>query len=508
MRQTKELILEQNRNSLRQTCTNILSSVCQDGYRSLQHRMNEGYSDLKLQIEDQFRTTINAERDIKNQNIQDLKSQNHPPALLVRLTEERQTQFEAEEARLREQLKSKVQLLSNRHQLRLDILAQEYGRMLQNPSIQDRVKAYMASHGEALIQSLDQGVLVCEQYHIWAMSDPSLIQDAFDCQRKDAPWRQWYQQILHQFQDMTNAVHPIFQETTKEQYKFLLNQADDTPKSSYLNQEIWLNLPFPAVIPNAIDDQTYQMWSRDFLFGRQRVKELYAEQARQGLVSLSENRNNAHIDFHRMDVFRALIALQPPLKSEKAHVLFPCLPLSIEEWSHIANDPAVDKIVLNLNTEEDPVWVPIYRSASGEWIAILPQWHAGSEFTSLMAQFLKEKWPSRLSPPTIEYGQMDPHLGKTGKQSGISEKTIWHAIMISRVLPCVLANKTQELEQYRSVLPLQTGIEVAVVYSVRAKGEHPTRSHHLEAYITSSMQDPAVRNPTLIPDIVWQPSLN
>lgn len=398
---------------------------------------------------------------IKKEKREELQaSQKEEQDALKAEQQEEKKQVEAEETQKERDAHNR---LKTQYDATIVKLSPEHNRTKQR-LLSDFVNRY-------IMTGLDQITLGIDSFfsqHPWAADDKELICACFLATAKDTPWENWYQKLTSTLSSAGTSIWSKCKFGILDEYSTFLNQTNPLdPAIKQYDGVCTSTIPKLNLQATALDP-----YMRAFLYATKQIVPLYVNNHRRGIKSFSytENesvRSSVDLVFRRIDWLRLLHLLKTRSNHTDRGHLYSILPLSIEEISRFTPEPSIKSILLNVGTEQAPLWILINREARG-WSAFLPE---GTQFSALQ-QNIRDALgtlPSNMSPINIQTVAMDGHYLDAPDASSMSSTLIWHAVLGSRVLPFhfgyhVTGSKT--LANYRHTIPISSLLEASLTSAI------------------------------------------
>ena len=333
------------------------------------------------------------------------------------------------------------------------------------------------------------------EQHAWATADDILLRDIYATDRLDAPWNSWYDAASTIMQSVGSRTWGMLNYASLSGYTAWV--AQDNPLDTQLavfDQYCQRSIPTLTLSESVMTANL-----RNYLYSPDKLSQLYPTQQRSGIKNFAythDERDSIDLCFRRVDWLRVIEASLPwsTRYASKARdkSMSPVLTLSLDEAQGYLNDVGV--IVLNVGTEEDPIWTLMHRSLSAKWTIFIPSSDENDSVNGLSG-LIQERVSTTLgSKIALNFAMVNLDKHDTEEQNqrhslgnGPSGTTrvmqLWTAVLASRVLPfCLECNtvKGAKLDNYRNQLPLSVLMESALGSAVLREDLHPPYKYRQE----------------------------
>lgn len=329
--------------------------------------------------------------------------------------------------------------------------------------------AFVTKQVQGGLQNICDAVSFFVEQHLWATTDSVLVLDAYAVDRYTAPWHLWCEAVSNVMNSVGsntwgNVAFSNFDGYVKWAAKVKPLDEEVNAFAQYCQKKIpILSLSDREMTPNL----------RNYLYAPSQLSALYVNQQRSGIKNFAytadDRASSIDLCFRRVDWLRVIEAMLPwsPCYSALGQAtMSPVLALSLDEVSSYLKNNTVKIIVLNVGTENEPLWT-LMRYGTNQLDIFVPT-SADNAFAKDLSERIKNQVNCVLNPIKINFVTVNIDQHDIEKQVQTADITgqLWTAVLATRVLPfcleCNTVGKGVTLDRYRHQLPFSVLMESAL----------------------------------------------
>lgn len=390
-----------------------------------------------------------------------------------KIRNERRGLFEQQNPPLEVKYQSDIQAAQDKESRDLNELNQinaAITRKTQDEFVRIKAKyddAFLLSHISQGLNAISAAVPRFYTEHSELSNDPELIRACFRVSREATPWSNWRHAVL-------NVMNGFRYKTFCAERLTYMNDMPDwvnktMPFSEVMDQfeaDCKRYIPVVTLEPAIVDP-----YMRCFLYAPTQLKTLYAEAMRAGIYSFSwSDRGQPELKFRRMDWLRSIYNLLPWSRFDKtmhqSSVLSNVLALTLDELDKYIDSVSNQVIIVNVSTEETPLWVVLKGDNTNGWMAYVPE--AKDPFVAINQQVKDQLQAKGLNK--LSFVAVDISKNFDNESQDVAVDLLWNSIIGGRIVPyCMNPMSTSvDISQFRASIPFPLLLESTLACAQRA----------------------------------------